>query len=127
MTSKETLNELNYLIHDSPERVSIEVMEGLKDAVKCIEDMQERIDIMIEGSENKLNHHETACIIADLLGDTCACNFNGNDEWLPKYCDFVKTCCPSPVGVACWEQYLKHLDNKPQECADAENRGGDNS
>lgn len=79
---------------------------------KTIEDQEERIAIMSEGGENKLNHHEVACIIADLLGDTCACNFNGNDEWLPYYCDFVNTCCPSPVGVACWEQYLKHLDKK---------------
>lgn len=53
--------------------------------------------------------HEVACIIADLLGDTCACNINGNDEWLPDYCDFTDTCCPHPVGVACWEQYLKNI------------------
>ena len=50
MESKEVLNELNYLIHDSPERVSAEVMKGLKDAVGCIEDLQERIDIMEEGN-----------------------------------------------------------------------------
>ena len=50
MTSKETLNELNYLIHESPERFSTEVMEGLKDAVKCIEDLEERIAIMEEGN-----------------------------------------------------------------------------
>ena len=46
MESKEVLNELNYLIHDSPERVSAEVMKGLKDAVECIEDLEERIAIM---------------------------------------------------------------------------------
>ena len=34
--------------------------------------------------------HEIACIIADLLGDTCACNYSGNDEWLPYHCDFAK-------------------------------------
>lgn len=26
--------------------------------------------------------NEVAGIIADLFGDTCACNFNGIDEWL---------------------------------------------
>lgn len=52
--------------------------------------------------------HEVACIIADLMGDACACNHNGIDEWLPKFCDFANTdACPHPVGVACWEQYLK--------------------
>ena len=59
--------------------------------------------------------HETACIIADLLGDTCACNYSGNDEWLPYHCDFAKTVCPNVVGVACWEQYLKHIDKKAGE------------
>jgi len=62
-----------------------------------------------------MNNHEVACIIADLLGDDCACNFSGIDEWLPEYCDFSNTCCPDPVGVACWEQYLKHLDKKPSK------------
>lgn len=61
------------------------------------------------------NHHEVAYIIADLFGDSCACNFNGIDEWLPTYCDFSSTCCPHPNGVACWEQYLKHLDKRHDE------------
>ena len=56
--------------------------------------------------------HEVACIISEFLGDDCACNFNGNDEWLPDYCDFADTCCPYPVGVACWEQYLLHKDKR---------------
>jgi len=56
--------------------------------------------------------HEVACIIAELLGDNCACNFNDVDEWLYKYCDFADTCCPNPVGVACWEQWLKHREKE---------------
>lgn len=50
--------------------------------------------------------HQVACMLADILKDTCACNYNGNDEWLPKVCDFAETCCPDPVGVACWEQFV---------------------
>lgn len=53
--------------------------------------------------------HEVACIIADLVGDTCACNYGGIDEWLPKHCDFAENECPNTVGVACWEQYLKNI------------------
>lgn len=51
--------------------------------------------------------HEVAEIIADLFGDSCACNFNGINEWLPEKCELLSA-CPNPVGAACWEQYLKH-------------------
>lgn len=54
------------------------------------------------------NNHTVACLLADMFGDSCACNFNGIDEWLPEKCDFADTACPSPAGVACWEQFLKH-------------------
>lgn len=55
--------------------------------------------------------HEVAEILADEYGDTCACNFNGNDEWLPMKCELLDD-CPNPVGVACWEQFLKWRDSK---------------
>lgn len=55
--------------------------------------------------------HEVAVIIANLLGDDCACNFNSIDEWLPFKCE-LQDACPNPAGVACWEQYLKHRDVK---------------
>ena len=51
--------------------------------------------------------HEVAVILADAFGDDCACNFNGNDEWLPYLCE-LQDACPHPCGVACWEQYLKY-------------------
>lgn len=51
--------------------------------------------------------HEVACILAEAFGDDCACNFNGNDEWLPEKCEVIDHLCPNPVGVSCWEQYLK--------------------
>ena len=57
--------------------------------------------------------NEVAEIIEDLFGDTCACNFNGIDEWLPFKCELLDS-CPNTYGVACWEQYLKyrHCKNK---------------
>ena len=55
--------------------------------------------------------HEVAEILADVFGDTCACNFNGNDEWLPYKCELLD-CCPNTYGVACWEQYLKFRDGE---------------
>lgn len=58
------------------------------------------------------NRHEVACEIAEAVGDTCACNFGDIGEWLSEVCDFRDTVCPNPVGVACWEQYLKHRNEK---------------
>ena len=57
--------------------------------------------------------NEVAEIIADLFGDTCACNFNGIDELLPFKCELLDA-CPDPGGVACWEQYLKYKDRKEE-------------
>ena len=51
--------------------------------------------------------HDVAVILASAIGDDCACNINSNDEWLPQVCE-LQEACPDPVGVACWEQYLKH-------------------
>ena len=51
--------------------------------------------------------HDVAVILANAIGDDCACNINRNDEWLPQLCE-LQEACPHPVGVACWEQYLKH-------------------
>ena len=51
--------------------------------------------------------HDVAVILANAIGDDCACNINSNDEWLPRLCE-LQEACPHPVGVACWEQYLKH-------------------
>ena len=60
--------------------------------------------------------HEVACIIADLLGGTCACDYSGNDEWLPYYCEVSDSVCPNTVGVACWEQYLLYRNRGREVC-----------
>ena len=57
--------------------------------------------------ETEWNNHTVACLLAELFGDTCACNFNGIDGWLPEKCEVIDS-CPNPVGVACWEQFLTH-------------------
>lgn len=59
--------------------------------------------------------HEVACLLAETIGDDCACNVNGNDEWLPEYCDFREDKCPYPEGVACWEQFLKYREKRSEE------------
>ena len=92
---------------------AIEALKGLptwwaeldpEDAVSAIENLP--------SAQPEWNNHEVACLLAELFDDDCACNFNGIDEWLPLKCDFAETCCPHPVGVACWEQYLKHRSER---------------
>ena len=57
--------------------------------------------------QTEWNNHTVACLLAELFGDACACNYNGIDEWLPEKCEVIDA-CPNPVGVACWEQFLTH-------------------
>lgn len=61
----------------------------------------------LPSAQPEWNNHTVACLLAELFDDTCACNYNGIDEWLPEKCEVIDS-CPNPVGVACWEQYLKH-------------------
>lgn len=50
---------------------------------------------------------EVAELLANIFGDECACNWNGNDEWLPEVCKYAETTCPSPKEVnGCWKQFL---------------------
>ena len=58
-------------------------------------------------TQTEWNNHTVACLLAELFGDACACNYNGIDEWLPEKCEVIDA-CPNPFGVACWEQFLKH-------------------
>lgn len=70
-------------------------------------------DYFIEPEDKKTwNNHDVACLLAEIFNDPCACNYNGNDEWLPQKCDFADKECPNVVGVACWEQFLKHRSEK---------------
>ena len=122
--AEKALDKIRFLINIATEdretgkKQTLVTVNTLEEIAKGVEDLEERIAIMSEGDDNKLNHHEVACIIANLFGDPCACNFNDIDEWLPQHCDFTNTCCPNPVGVACWEQYLKNLGKKPPKDGD---------
>lgn len=62
-------------------------------------------------SQQYYTQHEVAKILAEAIGDPCACNVNCNDEWLAMVCD-LQDACPNVEGVACREQYLKHYGEK---------------
>lgn len=63
------------------------------------EELKKRLD-------SRYTVHDVAVILSEATGDECACNVNGNDEWLPFKCE-LQDLCPDAVGVVCWEQYLK--------------------
>ena len=65
-------------------------------------------------SKKMYSAHEVAELIAGAIGDDCACNVNDNDEWLPYVCDFRDICPTNVVGVTCWEQYLKHIEQREE-------------
>ena len=88
----------------------------LEDAATALSTLQaenEKLRAELEQvkKKNKYSAHDVALILSDAFGDSCACNFNGNDEWLPEKCELLDT-CPDVVGVACWEQYLKWRGRK---------------
>ena len=89
-----------------------EMIRDLNDAPKLrAENEKLRNELEQVKKKNKYSAHDVALILSDAFGDSCACNFNGNDEWLPEKCELLDT-CPDVVGVACWEQYLKWLGQK---------------
>lgn len=58
-------------------------------------------------SKDTWTTEEVAEILARVLGDECACDFNGIDEWLPESCKYADTECPTPKEKhGCWIQFL---------------------
>ena len=52
--------------------------------------------------------------VAEMLrlsfGDDCACNFNGNDEWMWEKCKYAESDCPYPKDeLGCWKEFVKHF------------------
>ena len=94
------------------EKLRVEA-EGMRSNwYKSVEEIKKlRAELERVKKKNKYSAHDVALILSDAFGDSCACNFNGNDEWLPEKCELLDT-CPDVVGVACWEQYLKWLGQK---------------
>lgn len=94
---------------------AIETLIGIRRVSGYSKSREEALDMAIsalEKQEGDWNNHKVACLLAEMFGDDCACNFNGIDEWLPMKCDFAETACPNPAGVACWEQFLKHRSDE---------------
>ena len=92
-----------------PEPLKIPIDHAPKaDELEIIKQAMRNTPVMLlPPAQPEWNNHTVACLLAELFGDDCACNYNGIDEWLPNKCELLDS-CPNPGGVACWEQYLKH-------------------
>ena len=92
-----------------------DVLDNAATALSTLQAENEKLRDELEQvkKKNKYSAHDVSLILSDVFGDSCACNFNGNDEWLPEKCELLDT-CPDVVGVACWEQYLKWRDQKEE-------------
>ena len=84
-------------------------IEAIKQTTIHSEDESLAVEALGElpSAQPEWNNHTVACLLAELFDDTCACNYNDIDEWLPEKCELLDS-CPNPGGVACWEQFLKH-------------------
>ena len=109
-------------------QVAIDAFVGVKVDEECCSEYEIGYNDGIDFAVSKLsvlpsaqpewNNHKVACLLAELYDDTCACNYNSIDEWLPEKCELLES-CPHTVGVACWEQFLKH---KAERRTDGSNR-----
>jgi hypothetical protein len=55
---------------------------------------------------------EVARLLSEMYGDTCACNYNGADEWLPKYCEDDEEYQCGECGLKCWALFLEHYEER---------------
>jgi hypothetical protein len=52
---------------------------------------------------------EVAELLRLMFNDDCACNYNGNDEWLPFKCKYALTDCPTPPErLGCWMEFVEY-------------------
>ena len=107
MTRSEALEYFKEELKDGKCSDTCPICNAMEWAIKALEQPERK--------KGEWTTHEVACLLAEVMGDECACNVNGNDEWLPLVCDFAETTCPNVFGVACWEQWLIHRKEKTDE------------
>lgn len=58
---------------------------------------------------------KVAEMLCEAIGDECACNVNGNDEWLSEVCELQDE-CPYPAdGLGCWKQFMKYYGERRKD------------
>lgn len=60
-----------------------------------------------------VEEEKVAAMLRDMYGDDCACNYNGNDEWLCRVCKYADTDCPYPKEQnGCWLELVRHWEER---------------
>lgn len=54
----------------------------------------------------------------DFTGDSCPCNFNDNEEWLPFVCGQSDDCPNHKNELDCWKQYVKYYGERKDGAED---------
>lgn len=88
--------------------------EGFNDCLMRVRSMVHSAPTLTP--QNKpLMLEEVAEILAEQFGDECACNVNGNDEWLPMMCHYGDVCPDPPEHLGCWMELLRNKYRRPPE------------
>lgn len=59
---------------------------------------------------------DTVCEMMEFLfDDSCPCNYNSIDEWLPYVCEHQEE-CPKPTDkYGCWKQFIRHFGKRRED------------
>jgi len=98
-------------IDDAPTvKPEAKLLAEIKIDKEDLEDLvAEKVEEIKETVSGKWTTEEVAELLSNLLGDECACNYNGIDEWLPERCKYTEIAdeCPNPKEKhGCWMQFL---------------------
>lgn len=57
-----------------------------------------------------------AQILAEQCGGECACDFFGNDQWLPRECRYAADDCPNPPEhLGGWKEFIRCKQGESKE------------
>ena len=82
-----------------------EYLEGFLD---CVDEAKEAINNT--PAADVVEKDKIAEMLRLMFDDYCACNYNGNDEWLPMKCKYAETDCPAPEErLGCWKEFVEYF------------------
>ena len=59
---------------------------------------------------------DTVCEMMEFLfDDSCPCNYNGIDEWLPYVCEDQEECPNPAIKYGCWKQFITHFGKRRED------------
>ena len=85
--------------------INSKACKAYNEGVKATEDM-----ITALPAADVVEKDKIAEMLRLMFDDYCACNYNGNDEWLPMKCKYAETDCPAPEErLGCWKEFVEYF------------------